>query len=363
MKTFLPAAKCGMNKNFTSSNYYSNTWMMSLDVLKWYYRVTIGSGGRGKTYSGRKLVLKNWKNKKRGFIWLRLTNQAVDNLLQNNAMGLFPNELKNKYKIKVRNVGNAIYFNDELAGYVASIQGYYTNKGQEFSLPDYRLSTVLKNNKTLANFDIIADELIREESERNTFDITKAFQNQIENVVRMRQGIRVLIYANFLTEIRDIEELFDIQIVSGQFGIYRNYKTHAVIEYLADSTEWKSKTTKSYAGVLNVSGGRFSNKATEDNRLIVYNHKLTGSRIIYNIKIGPRVYPVKIWKNFLVLCNIKGNENKKKVFVLKPEFMTVDNQMYSLEIRDALQQAFNSGKMKFTGYPVYSDFKKHMKGR
>lgn len=360
MKTqFIPAKDCTFNRNFTSNDYYSNTWMMSQDINKWWYRATIGSGGRGKTYSGRKRALKGFKNDKRGFIWLRLTDQAVDNLLQNNAMGLFPIELKRKYKIEVKNKGNAIYFNDELAGYVASIQGYYKNKGQEIQLPDYRLSTTLKTNPEFSNFDIFADELIREAAERNTFDVKKAFQNQIENVVRRKKGIRVFIYANFLTEIRDIEELFDIKIVSGQFGIYRNQKTKTVIEYLEDSEAWKAKQQDTYAGVLNVDGGRFSNKADEDNKLIVYNHKLRGSTIAFNLKIGIHVYAVKRWQGSLVLAFFKGNENKQTTYCLRPEFMTTYLQTYNEEIRKTMNEMFNRGKLKFTSYSTYLEFLKH----
>ena len=159
MKThFLPAHLCKHNRNFTSKDWYSNTWMMSQDINKWWYRITIGSGGRGKTYSGRKLVLKNFKNKGRKFVWLRLTQSAVDNLLQNNAMGLFPVELLRKYNIKVTTKSNAIYLNDKLAGYVASLQGYFNNKGQEFQLhDDYSLKKLIKEEHftNIGDFDII----------------------------------------------------------------------------------------------------------------------------------------------------------------------------------------------------------------
>lgn len=365
MTTYLPDTKCKMNRNFTSSDYYSNTWMLSLPVEKWWYRITVGSGGRGKTYSGRKLVLKNFKNKKRKFVWLRLTQKAVDNLLQNNAMGLFPAELLNKYNIKVKNKSNAIYLNDELAGYVASLQDYYNNKGQEFDLgkiehDDYSLKKLNKDKKIhdWAEFDIVADELIREESERNTFDIKKAFQNQIENIVRTKRGIRVFIYANYLTEIRDIEELFDITLISGKFGIYRNYKTRAVIEYLKDSAEWQAKQSVSYARVLNVDGGRFANKHIEENRLVIYNHLLTGSKIQFNLKIDKVKFTVKRWRNKLVIAHYKGNENSKPTYALLPRFITT-TEKYNKEIRLLLAEMFNKNKLSFTSYSIYQLYLKH----
>lgn len=365
MTTYLPASLCKMNRNFTSSDYYSNTWMLSLPVEKWWYRITIGSGGRGKTYSGRKLVLKNFKNKKRKFVWLRLTQKAVDNLLQNNGMGLFPSELLNKYNLKVKVKSNAIYLNDELAGYVASLQDYYNAKGQEFDLSkevheDYSLKKIIRNKtiKDWANFDVIADELIREESERNTFDIKKAFQNQIENIIRTKKGIRVFIYANYLNEIRDIEELFDIQLISGKFGIYRNPKTKAVVEYLKDSDSWQAKQADSYARVLNVDGGRFANKHTEENRLIIYNHLLRGSKIQFNLKIDKFKFTVKRWRNKLVIAHYKGNENSKPTYALLPRFITIDEK-YNKEIRLLLAEMFNKNKLSFTSYTIYQLYLKH----
>jgi hypothetical protein len=365
---YLAAEHCKMNKNFTSSDYYSNTWMMSLPVDKWWYRITVGSGGRGKTYSGRKMVLKNFKNKGRRFVWLRLSGKAVDNLLQNNAMGLFPAELLSKYGLKVTTKANAIYLNEKLAGYVASLQDYYNNKGQEFNLnelPDYSLRKLSRDRKIAnwANYDIIADELIREESERNTFNIKKAFQNQIENIVRTKRGVRVLIYANYLTEIRDIEELFDIKLISGKFGIYRNYNTRSVIEYLEDSKEWVSKQAVSYARVLNVDGGRFANKHVDENRLIIYNHMLRGSTIQFNLKMEGAIYTVKRWNNQLVICHYKGNENSKPTYALLPTFMTTKDQNYNKEIRLMLMEMFSRGKLSFTSHSTYLTYMKYNASR
>lgn len=361
MTTFLSYEKCRMNKNFTSTDYYSNTWICSLPVEKWWYRVTVGSGGRGKTYSGRKLIIKNFLNKKRKFVWLRLTQAAVSNLVQNNAMGLIPAELINRYKIKVTTKANAIYFNDQLAGYVASLQDYYNNKGQEFDLnaEDYSIKKLNKDKvfSNWANFDVFADELIREETERNTFDIKKAFQNQIENIIRKKRGIRVFVYANYLTEIRDIEELFNIQLISGKNGIYRNPDTKTVIEYLKDSEGWQEQQKESYARVLNVDGGRFANKHTEENRLIVYNHLLRGSKIQFNIKMDKFKYAVKRWNDKYVIAHYKGNENSKKTFALLPKFITTDEK-YNKEIRLMLAEMFNQNKLIFTSYTIYQQYLK-----
>lgn len=351
------------NPNYNSKTWYKNNYMLSLPVSDWWYRITIGSGGRGKTYSARKFVLKNVKNKQRCFIWLRLTNQAVDNLLQNNAQGLFPPELLNKYKLTLKSVGNSIYLNDKLMGYVCSIQGYHNNKGQENPLPDYSLKHTMRNSTIKDSyFDVIADELIREATEKNTFDIKHAFQNQIENFIRRRKNIRVLIYANFLNEITDIEELFDINLIPGKFGIYKNIKTHTVIEYLPDSDEWKAEQRNTYAGVLNVQSGRFTNKPTTPNRLIIYQGQLRGQKVIFNIHHkqqglnGPR-YTIVRWKDRWVVCFFSANRNKHKTYALTPSDLSYGSKVtYNKDIIRALLEKYRQSKLHFTSFLAYKEF-------
>jgi len=184
------------NKNFTSNEYYSNTYMMSHFPKYWYF-VTIGSRGRGKTYSGKnyaiKTILDQWENPTiRRFMWWRLTNDAVSKVLENNGSTFFEKSLLEKHDIIVNVINSDLYFakrsdydvevkwndeddekgktetisiqkaklyKDELTiksepiykwkhvGKVASIQEYYKYKGNQ--LNDYDL--------------IIMDELVRAE--------------------------------------------------------------------------------------------------------------------------------------------------------------------------------------------------------
>ena len=67
------------NRNYTTDDYYSNTYMMSFFPKYWYF-LTIGSRGRGKTYSGKRFAIK-FINKQREngvsgqyrkFMWRRI---------------------------------------------------------------------------------------------------------------------------------------------------------------------------------------------------------------------------------------------------------------------------------------------------
>ena len=95
------------NKNFTSTEYYSNTYMMS--HTEYWFFLTIGSRGRGKTFSGKKycikFVLDQIENgipngQLRKFMWWRLTTDAITKVIQNNGATFFEKELLNRYQIK-----------------------------------------------------------------------------------------------------------------------------------------------------------------------------------------------------------------------------------------------------------------------
>ncbi|MDZ4195614.1 MAG: hypothetical protein U1C51_00030, partial [Candidatus Izemoplasmatales bacterium] len=159
------------NRNFTSSDFYSNTYMMSFFPKYWYF-VTIGSRGRGKTYSGKNLGIK-WVIEQiksvaedkdiRKFMWWRLTNDAVSKVIENNGSTFFEKSLLEKYHIMINIINQDILFADDRdyleaedgkreyhwkhVGKIASIQEYYKYKGNQLNEYD----------------TIIMDELVRAE--------------------------------------------------------------------------------------------------------------------------------------------------------------------------------------------------------
>ena len=83
-----------------------------------------------------------------------------------------------------------------------SISTYYTTKGN-----------------TMEDFtNVVFDEINRETTERNTFDITRAFINQVESIARMRK-IRILMLGNTIEDTSDKLALFNF--LPKEFGIYR----------------------------------------------------------------------------------------------------------------------------------------------
>ena len=221
--------------------------MCSYGHKYWYY-LTIGSRGRGKTYSAKKYILKRFRYGPLGredyFAWIRLTDAACQKVLQNNGATFFERELLERYRVQVKVENDDVFFSDipidnqepawSFVGKVMSLQGYYKWKGNHFD--GYNT--------------IIMDELVRAESERNTFNIPKAFVHEIENITRERKDIRCFIFCNAIQEMSEIQELFGFIPSPGKFGVYKLHHKRAIIEYLDDSKEWRARKKVTMAGVL-----------------------------------------------------------------------------------------------------------------
>ena len=272
------------DRNFTSKTYYSNTHMASYGHKYWYY-LTIGSRGRGKTYSAKKYILKRYRYGPLGtedfFAWIRLTDAACLKVLQNNGATFFERELLDKYRVQVKVENDDIYFGDIpeagqkpnyiFVGKVMSLQGYYKWKGNHFD--GYNT--------------IIMDELVRAESEKRTFNIPKAFVHEIENISRERKNVRCFIFCNAISEMTDIQELFGFIPSPGMFGVYKLFHKRAIIEYLDDSKEWRARKKVTMAGVL-AEDSAFTNVYQESEykySFIVPRKNVAGRRHLFRLRI------------------------------------------------------------------------------
>lgn len=372
MKTFygLTQKKDGTykNKNFTSKDYYSNTYMMSHFPKYWYF-VTIGSRGRGKTYSGKnyaiKYVLDQWENPTiRKFMWWRLTNDAVAKVLENNGSTFFEKSLLEKYNIVVKVTNSDLFFakedefienddgekqyNYKHVGKVASIQEYYKYKGNQ--LNDYDL--------------IIMDELVRAESERRTFNIPKAFINMIENVARKRKGIRVMIYANAIGEMHEVKGLFGFMPLPGRFGVYKLYHKRTIIEYLDDSEQWKQEQAQTMAGILQ-SSSEFTNVHNDNlegfETWFIERKHARGRTYFASLKIDRGLWlDIHSWNGFYYLDT--DNYTTKKLqhtnnYAIAKELVD-PKTIYSIEIIKFIKELWEVGHFRFSSRICYEWFTK-----
>lgn len=356
------------NKNFTSNDYYSNTYMMSHFPKYWYF-VTIGSRGRGKTYSGKKYaikwILKQWNDSNmRRFMWWRLTNDAVSKVLENNGSTFFEKSLLDKHDIVVNVVNSDLFFAKRSEGVkdaegniqyifkhvgkVASIQEYYKYKGNQ--LNDYDL--------------IIMDELVRAESERRTFNIPKAFINMVENVARKRKGIRIMIYANAIGEMQEVKQLFGFMPLPGRFGIYKLHHKRTIIEYLDDSEQWKEEQSQTYAGILQTSSeftNKHVNKHEDQEDFIIPRNVATGKTYFASLKIDRGLWlDIHSWKgyHYIDTDNYTSKMMKKQNRYAIGKNLVTHDTIYSTEIIKYIKEMWNLGKFRFSSYICYDWFVK-----
>ena len=265
-------------KKKTSYNplYYYPNKLFSYDPKKYYYYICIGSRGRGKTVSAWRWVLKRYLKYGEQFIWLRLTEAPIKKASRNQGTTLVPEFLLKQLKIEgVTMRGSVIYMTvkekgktvSKQIGMMDSISTFYTSKGQDMS----------------RYTNVIFDEINRESGERNTFDLTRAFINQIETIARMRT-MRVMMLGNTISDTSEILGLFNFQ--PKKFGLYKLSRKHCIIEYLEDSEDFKKKRKKSLAGILlgdnQDVATSFTNTATNYNdNVFKYNDKLKQVFIFY----------------------------------------------------------------------------------
>ena len=261
-------------KQTTSYNplYWYPNRLFSFDPNKYYFYIAIGSRGRGKTVSAWRWALKRFLKHKEMFVWLRLTDAPIKKMSRNASTTLVPPFLLRQLGIEgIMVKGATIYITvhengeriTKMCGIMDSISTFYTTKG---------------NNMELFT-NIIFDEINRESGERNTFDVTRAFINQIESIVRFRR-VRVLMLGNTITDTSDILSIFNFQPT--EFGLYKLTRKHTIIEYMDDSEEFKKKRKESLAGIL--LGDNEDVKASFTNKAIDFRaniHKYEGYRQMF----------------------------------------------------------------------------------
>lgn len=257
-------------KNFPyNPMYYYPNKLFSYDPKKYWFYICIGSRGRGKTVSAWRWVLRRFVKYGEMFIWLRLTDAPIKKMARNNSTTIVPKFILEQLGIdSIFIKGSTVYANfvedgvttTKMVGIMDSISTFYTTKGN--------------NMEEFTN--VVFDEINREISERNTFDVVRAFINQIESIARLRH-MRVLMLGNTISDTSDILSIFNFQ--PKEFGIYKLTRRRTIIEYLEDSEEFKKARKESLAGVLlgdneEVSQS-FVNKAVNlQNRIEKYNqHK------------------------------------------------------------------------------------------
>ena len=338
---------------YTINSIFGNDWAIFFALL----------GGRetGKSYSAgkwsveRKLKLKD----KCKFYWLRLTETACDNLLADNGSKLLDPDIKRKYNIKLLRKNTTLYTYQE--------KKRITNRGNEKidkvnvrEFCEVLACSTFYNTKGVGYFDneydgeyiIILDEMNREESEKNSFDIVYNFVNLVENIARStKKKIRVVMIGNTLEEASDILAAFNF--IPDDFGRYKLKSKRCVVDYIRPNEEYKKRRKGTIADILMPEASTFTNEISIDRSLLVNKRKCITPQ--YIIKFGKtKDLWFTVWNDNI----IKQYNGEKKRDVPMKRYL---DAVYIQELANNVFEMFDTRSFNFVNLATMKRFQKQMK--
>lgn len=220
---------------------------------------------------------------------------------------------------------------------VLALSTFYNDKG-----------VALYDNEYDLGYNICLDEMNREKNEKKTFDITYAFVNQMENLVRStKEKLRIVLIGNTLEEASDILCCFNF--VPEEFGRYKIRKKRAVIDYIPPTQKYLARRKGTIADLLTPESSTFTNEIRADKSLL-YKGRL--QRPAYVVKFDKET-KFTVWDN-----NVVADYNGENVRIV-PMRPYLDN-MFSTEARDLIVNLFDTRSYLFRNLLTQKKFKKEL---
>lgn len=217
-----------------------------------FFYILLGGREAGKSYAVMRYFIDQWKNKKKPFFWLRLKDNATKKLLQNNAQDFVDADIRRDFDLDLTVKGSVVYDHGEIMARIMPLSTFYSDKG-----------IALFDNEFFLGYNICLDEMNKEVSERNTFDINYAFVNQMENLVRStKDNLTIFLIGNTLEEASDI--LCSFGFIPEKFGRFKVRKKKAVIDYMPPSEKYLKRREGSIADLLMPMASTFTNQTEID---------------------------------------------------------------------------------------------------
>ena len=311
------------------------------------FYILLGGREAGKSYSVTCFFVDQWKNKGIPFTWIRLTESQSRKLLQNNAEKLVDPDLRRKYNLDLTTNGNNVYevtkrskpdkdgktkiLEKKLMARVYSLSTFYKDKGSIFD-KDFL-------NDPNMRYNIAIDEFEREKGEKNTFDITYALVNQLENLVRStKERTKIFFLGNTLEEASDILAAFNF--IPESWGIFKIKSKRCVIHNIEPTDAYKARRQGTIADILMPTASTFTNKVDTDKTLISKERLIEPRYIIKFTKDQNDWFTV--WNSNVIT---KYNREKKPVIAMRPyldEVFNVDQQKNIMTIFDSRSYLFRN---------------------
>ncbi len=320
-------AKLKMDKEFYTLRSilgYSNKAM---------FYILLGGRDYGKSYSVMQYFLTQWIQKGIPFIWIRLNEASTGKLLKNNADKLVDPDLRRKFGLKLKAVGNDVYDvsrgekGKKRMAMVLALSTYYNDKG--VGLFDNEFLKDLS-----MHYNICCDEFQPEKDQRSQGDVAYQFVNQLENVVRdVKEAgkVRVFLCANCLEEASDVLCLFNY--IPEQFGRYWIASKRAVIDYMEPTEKYVKRRAGTVADILMPKASTFTNRIDIDKTLVTGKKRLTKPTALIQFRKG-ELYTV--WDDN-VIAEWNGEKSDVKI-AMRP----YQDWAFVPELRDKVFNLFDT---------------------
>ena len=339
--------------------WYTINSILGNDWARFFY--LLGGREAGKSYSVMKWAtnrkLKNPDGVK--FYWFRLTEASQKKLLCGNAADLIDPDLKRKFKLKIRTKGNCVYTYEEKKKTARSGKETIERVNEKEFCRVMACSTFY-NDKGIGYFDnefhgeyiCVLDEMNREQSEKNTFDIVYGFVNQLENVLRSTStNVRVIMIGNTLEEASDL--LANLNFIPDHFGRYKLKRKKAVVDYIKPNEAYKKRRSEATANMMMGNASTFTNEIEIDRSLLINKRKAIIPQ--YIIKFS------KVQCDWFTVYNdniIKPWNGEKKNVIAMIRYL---DEVFNPDGQKNVIQQFDARGFKFVNLATFKRFQKQMK--
>lgn len=338
---------------YTINSILGNNW------ARFFY--LLGGREAGKSYSVMKWAT-NRKLKKPDDVklyWFRLTEPSQKKLLAGGANDLVDPDLKRKFNLKTCTNGNCVYTYQEET-YTDKNGNEKVKKVNKTEFCRVMACSTFYNDKGIGYFDneykgeyiCVLDEMNREQSERNTFDIVYAFTNQLENVLRStKTRVKVILIGNTLEEASDL--LANLNFIPDDFGRYKLKRKKAVVDYIKPNEKYLLRRKEATANLMMGGASTFTNEIQIDRSLLVSKRQRQSPQ--YIVKFGKTKDTwFTVWNNNI----ISDYNNESKQVISMRRYL---DEIYDREAANAVINQFDVRAFKFTTLATFKKFQKQIK--
>ena len=339
--------------------WYTVNSILGNDWARFYY--LLGGREAGKSYSVMKWVtnrkLKHPDNVK--FYWFRLTEASQKKLLNNGANDLIDPDLKRKFNLKTCTNGNSVYTYQE-EKYIDKNGDEKTKKINKKEFCRVMACSTFYNDKGVGYFDneykgeyiCVLDEMNREQSERNTFDIVYAFVNQLENVLRStKTKVKIIMIGNTLEEASDL--LTALNFIPDGFGRYKLKRKKAVVDYIKPNEKYLARRKEATANMMMGQASTFTNEIEIDRSLLVNKRKRTTPMYIIKFNKFKDTW-FTVWNDNI----ISDYNGEQKTIIPMRRYL---DEVYNRENANNIVEQFDARAYKFTTLACFKKFQKQMR--